>query len=119
MREASERQLLAMSLSSSMTKPRTWGARALGVEGVDAVVADLRAGHGDDLAAVGGIGEDLLVAGHRGVEDHLAEGSDGSAEGLAEEAAAVFKGKDCGHFFNRRLTQMKQIKNREMRFRFE
>jgi len=34
----------------------------------DAVVADERVGHGDDLAAVRGVGEDLLVTGHGGIE---------------------------------------------------
>ena len=32
------------------------------VGGVDAVVADVRVGEGDDLAGVGGVGDDLLVA---------------------------------------------------------
>ena len=47
---------------------------ALVVERVHAVVADLRRGHRDDLSAIRGIGEDLLVAGHRGVETRLADG---------------------------------------------
>ena len=38
----------------------------------DAVVADQRIGEDDDLARVGGVGDRLLVAGHRGVEDDLA-----------------------------------------------
>ena len=42
---------------------------------VDAVVADERVGHRDDLAVVGRVGEHLLVAGHAGVEDDLAEAS--------------------------------------------
>ena len=49
-------------------------AARLGILGVGADVADVRIGERDDLAGVGGIGEDLLVAGHRGVEDHLADG---------------------------------------------
>jgi hypothetical protein len=36
-------------------------------------VADVRVGERDDLAGVGGIGEDLLVTRHRGVEDHLSD----------------------------------------------
>ena len=52
------------------------GARvgAIGLHGgrADAVVADERVGEGDDLAGVGGIGDGLLIAGHRGVEDDLA-----------------------------------------------
>ena len=46
--------------------------RRLLVLGVHAGVADVRVGQRDDLPAVGGIGEDLLVAGHGGVEHHLA-----------------------------------------------
>ncbi len=49
------------------------GAVRLLVEPGDAVVADVRLRHHHDLAAVGGVGQDLLVAGHRGVEDDLAE----------------------------------------------
>ena len=43
---------------------------------VDAVVADVRVGEGDDLAGVGRVGDDLLVAGQHGVEHDLA-GRDG------------------------------------------
>src|SRR5262249_48780942 len=45
----------------------------LAVFGVDAVVADLRVGHADDLALVRGVGEHLLIARQAGVENHLAE----------------------------------------------
>ena len=50
------------------------GVDAVGLHrlGADAVVADQRVGEGDDLARVGGVGDRLLVAGHRGVEDDLA-----------------------------------------------
>ena len=43
----------------------------------DAVVADLGIGHGDDLAVVGGVGEDFLVSGEGGVEDDFADGGSG------------------------------------------
>ena len=39
---------------------------------VRADIANVGEGEGDDLAGVGGIGEDLLVAGHRRVEAQLA-----------------------------------------------
>ena len=42
------------------------------VLGIDAGIADVGVGQRDDLAAIRGISEDLLVARHRGVEDHLA-----------------------------------------------
>ena len=49
------------------------GAVALGVFQADAVVADLRVGHRDDLARVAGVGDDFDVADQGGVEAHLAE----------------------------------------------
>ena len=58
--------------SSRTTKPGAPRARRLEVLGVDADVADLGRGHGDDLPAVRRIGQHLLVAGDRGVEDDLA-----------------------------------------------
>ena len=41
------------------------------VLGVGAGIADMRIGQGDNLARIGGVGQDLLVAGHGGVEHHL------------------------------------------------
>ncbi len=46
----------------------------LGITGRNAVVADLRRGHGDDLPGVGRIREHFLVAGHARVEHDLASG---------------------------------------------
>ena len=40
---------------------------------VGADVADMREGEGDDLPGIGRIGEDFLIAGHRGVEADLAD----------------------------------------------
>ena len=59
----------------------------------DAVVADLRRGEGHDLPAVGGVGGDLLIPGHRCVEDDLPQARllVAAAEGLAGEAAAVLE----------------------------
>ena len=68
---------------------------AFHVFGVDAVVADLRIGHGDDLATIAGIGEDFLVAGHRGVETDLAVDLAEGAEGRSGEDRAVFQGEFC------------------------
>ena len=62
---------------------------ALGVLGVDAGVADLRRGHRDDLPAVRGVGEHLLVAGHAGREHDLADGAAVGAEGAPCEDGAV------------------------------
>ena len=53
-------------------------AAALVVGRVDAVVADVRVGEGDDLPRVRRVGDDLLVARQRGVEHDLA-GRDAAA----------------------------------------
>src|ERR1019366_334578 len=63
----------------------------LGVVIVDAGVANVRGSHRDDLAAVGRVGESLLVSGHAGVEDQLAEGLAGRAVAGAVERQAVFE----------------------------
>ena len=66
----------------------------LGVLGVDADVADVRIGERDDLAGVRRIGEDLLVAGHRGVEHDLADGLAERADRAAAEHRAVGERED-------------------------
>ena len=63
--------------------------RRLGVLLVDAGVADVRIGQRDDLAAIARVGQDLLVAGQRGVEDDLADGVTADADGDAFEHRAV------------------------------
>src|SRR4029453_17447208 len=65
------------------------GPARLDVLRVDAVIPDQRVGHAHHLTAIRGIGEDLLVAGHGGVEDHLAVGLAGRPEGFSPEDAAV------------------------------
>jgi hypothetical protein len=62
---------------------------ALDVFQIGADIADVREGEGDDLAGVGRIGDDLLVAGHRGIEADLARLDLGSADALAPEDGAV------------------------------
>ena len=39
---------------------------------VDADIADMGKGEGDDLPGIGRIGEDFLIAGHRGIEADFA-----------------------------------------------
>ncbi len=63
----------------------------------DAVVAYLGVGEADELAAVGGIGEELLVAAHPRVEDDLAAGFEFAREGGSFQGEAVFKSKQCLH----------------------
>ena len=59
--------------------------RGLGVLVVDAGVADVRGGHHDDLPVVRRVGQRLLVAGHAGGEDGLAERLADGAVRLAAE----------------------------------
>ena len=74
------------------------GAGGFVVLWIDPVVADQGVGHGDDLAGVRGIGEDLLVPGHAGVEDHLSQGFTGDpAAGAAFEHGAVRQGDEGFH----------------------
>ena len=71
-------------------------AAGLGVVGVDAGVANVRRGLDHELAGVGGVGDGLLVAGHAGREDCLAEGRSGGAVAGAAENPAVLEHEDCG-----------------------
>ena len=66
---------------------------ALHVGGVHAVVADLRRRHRQDLAPVAGVGEDFLVAGHRGIETDLPRHGADAAERIAHVHRAVLKRK--------------------------
>ena len=70
---------------------------AFHVLGVDAVVADFRIGHRDDLTAVARIGQDLLISGHRGVEANFAVDFSLRAKRSAGKNGAVFQG-EFGNF---------------------
>ena len=52
-------------------QPGGMNLRTLEILAVGAGVADVGIRQGDDLASVGRIGQDFLVTGHRGVENHL------------------------------------------------
>ena len=56
---------------------------------VGADIADVRKGEGDDLPGIGRVGQDFLVAGHRGVETDLADGLPGRAKTDAFEHGAI------------------------------
>jgi len=66
--------------------------RGFGVFGVNAVVADFWVGESDELTAVGGIGEDFLIACHGGVEADFSRRGSGVSKGEASINGAVFKG---------------------------
>ena len=59
------------------------------VLGIHSDVPDLCIGHGHDLAGVGGIRADLLIARHAGVEHDFSRAHRLRAEGLAEENRTV------------------------------
>ena len=63
---------------------------------VGADIADMRKRERDDLAGIGRIGEDLLIAGHGGVEANLAGRMPGGAEAEAFEHGAVGEHQQCG-----------------------
>ena len=67
---------------------------ALDILGVRADIADMRKGESDDLRGVGGIGHHLLIAGHRGVEAHLAHGRTDGAKTLAPDHRAIGQNED-------------------------
>ena len=71
--------------------------RPVGLEvgGVDAVVADVRVGEGDDLPGVRRIGEHLLVARQGGVEHHLATGD--ATRRVRADRLALEHGPVCQH----------------------
>ena len=58
---------------------------------VHAGVADVRIGQGHDLLTVGGVGQYLLVTGHRGIEDDLANGLTVGANRPTAKHAAIFE----------------------------
>ena len=67
------------------------------VAGVDPVVADVGGGEDDDLTGVAGVGENLLIAGHAGMEDDLSAGRDRGTEEPARKDASGFEGKRGEH----------------------
>ncbi|VTR69587.1 putative thioesterase [Desulfosarcina cetonica] len=69
----------------------------LHIIGIDAVVAHQWIGHGHHLTTIGRIGEDLLVAGHTGVENHLAAGFPRTGERPAGKGATILECQSCFH----------------------
>ena len=59
--------------------------------GVDAGIADEGIRHGDDLALVGRIGENFLVAGHRGVENNFSNSLSWKTMPFAAKNTAIFQ----------------------------
>jgi hypothetical protein len=71
----------------------------------------MRIGQRDDLAAIGRIGQDFLIAGHGGVEHHLAAGDAIGADGLALENRSVGEGENGGAYFSRKWLNQANSEN--------
>ncbi len=77
--------------------PGEWTA-GLVIDGRHPVVADVRIGEGDQLTGIGGVGDDLLVPGERGVEHDLPRcdpGIGSGPDGFALEDGAVGEDQQC------------------------
>ena len=72
-----------------------YGFRGFVIGTAGAVIADLWVCEDDDLAGIGGIGEDFLIAGDRGIEDNFARAFGGRTKTPALEDGSVFQGQDC------------------------
>ena len=79
--------------------------RRLHVFGIRAGVPDMGIRQGYDLPAVGGIGEDLLVAGHRGIEDDFTDGLAVSTNGSALENGAILQSQ-----YSRRIQMQTSVR---------
>ena len=61
----------------------------------------MREGEGDELSGIRGIGENLLITGHRGVEADFADGVAFRAEAEAFQHGAIGKHEQRGRFMVR------------------
>src|SRR2546427_9127799 len=75
-------------------------ARSFVVFGVGAVVADFRIGENDDLASVGRIGEDFLIAGDGSIKNYFPVTFAFGSVAFASEDSTVFQRKDGLHLFS-------------------
>src|SRR3546814_4316518 len=60
------------------------------------LIADMGKGEGDDLSRIAGVGQDFLIAGHRGVETDFADARSGRAIALAPDHRPVGQDEDAG-----------------------
>ena len=80
--------LVARTVRARVAMP---GGCAIGVRGIDPVVANLRIGHCHDLTVIRRIGQDFLIAGHARIEDNLAVALTASPKSVARVNRAVFE----------------------------
>ena len=62
----------------------------------------MREGEGDDLAGIAGIGQDLLIPGHRGIEAYLADRGARGTQSSAPQHRPVGKNQNGGRTFRAR-----------------
>jgi len=65
------------------------------IGGVDAVTADFRISHGNELPGVGGIAQYFLISAQACIEDDLADLIDGCPDGISLHHSAVGKSQKC------------------------
>ena len=63
------------------------------IGGIGADIADVRVGQGNDLASIGGVGQNLLVTRHGGIEHHLTGNPPFNTDRCTPKQAAVFQGQ--------------------------
>ena len=63
---------------------------------VDAIVADMRTSQCHDLLAIARVCKYFLVAGHGGVEHHLADGGATGSDGMTNKHRAVCERQNGG-----------------------
>ena len=78
-----------------MIKPAAWIFRP-DILGVDAIVANVRIRERHELLAIAGVCKDFLVAGHRSVEHHFADGGASGTDRIADKDRAVCERQDGG-----------------------
>ena len=72
--------------------------RICDIEGVEVPIGEVDITmYRDDLAAIGWISQDLLIAGHTGIKNDLAGNFTGRTKGAAMEDPAIGQGQCCFH----------------------
>src|ERR1700686_3135391 len=71
--------------------------RSLVVFGIRSVVTDFRIGENDDLASVGRVGENFLIAGDGSIKNYFAVTFAFGSVAFAAEDSAIFQRKDSLH----------------------
>lgn len=76
-------------------QPADMNATRLNILVIDADIANMGIGQRYDLTRIRGIGEDLLITGHRGIKNDFPNGAALCANRDAAENRAIFKSQQC------------------------